>query len=52
MSRAEQQFKLRMPPELRTQVEQAAKEARRSLNAEIVLRLEATFTQVKQEAAQ
>lgn len=45
MSRADQQFKLRMPAALRAQVEQAAKDARRSLNAEIVVRLEASFTQ-------
>lgn len=52
MTRAEPQFKLRMPASLRAQVEQAAKDARGSLNVEILLRLEATFTQVKQEAAQ
>jgi len=52
MSRADQQFKLRMPAALRAQVEQAAKESRRSLNAEIVLRLEASFAQVKQEVSQ
>jgi hypothetical protein len=51
MSRADQQFKLRMPAALRAKVEQAAKEARRSLNAEIVLRLEASFAQVKQEVS-
>ncbi|WP_394239134.1 Arc family DNA-binding protein [Pseudomonas anguilliseptica] len=49
MSRTDAQFKLRMPAALRAQVTQAAKEARRSLNAEIVLRLEASFAQVKQE---
>lgn len=32
-----------MPPELRTQVEEAAKESGRSLNAEIVHRLEESF---------
>ncbi|MDX1296934.1 MAG: Arc family DNA-binding protein [Pseudomonas sp.] len=52
MSRTDPQFKLRMPPELRAQLEQTAKEARRSLNAEIVLRLEATFAQAKQEVSQ
>ena len=45
MSRADQQFKLRMPGALRAQVEHAAKDARRSLNAEIVIRLEASFAQ-------
>ena len=43
MSRADQQFKLRMPPALRAQVEQAAQTARRSLNAELVCRLEQSF---------
>ena len=52
MSRTDTQFKLRMPVALRTQVVQAAKEARRSLNAELVLRLEASFAQVKREATQ
>ncbi|OHC15252.1 MAG: hypothetical protein A2180_13580 [Pseudomonadales bacterium GWC2_63_15] len=32
-----------MPPELRTQAEQAAKAAGRSLNAELVARIEASF---------
>lgn len=48
MSRTDSQFKLRMPAELRAHVEQAAKQSRRSLNAEIVLRLEATFAQAGQ----
>jgi hypothetical protein len=52
MSRTDQQFKLRMPAALRAQVEQAAKEARRSLNAEIILRLETSFAQVKQGVSQ
>jgi hypothetical protein len=43
MSREDPQFKLRMPPELRTQAEQAAKAAGRSLNAELVARIEASF---------
>ncbi|MTZ14921.1 Arc family DNA-binding protein [Pseudomonas sp. JL972] len=45
MSRTDQQFKLRMPAALRAQVEQSAWAARRSLNAEIVIRLEASFAQ-------
>jgi hypothetical protein len=45
MSRTEQQFKLRLPPSLRVQVEHAAKAAHRSLNAELVIRLEQSFTQ-------
>lgn len=43
MSREDPQFKLRMPAELRTQAEQAAKAAGRSLNAELVARVEASF---------
>jgi len=51
MSRADQQFKLRMPAALRAQVEHAAKDVRRSLNAVIVIRLEASFAEeaTKQE---
>ena len=52
MSRTDPQFKLRMPTALRAQVEQAAKDARRSLNAEIVLRLEASFAQSTREVSQ
>ena len=37
------QFKLRMAPALRERVEQAAQAARRSLNAELVFRLEQSF---------
>ncbi|WP_278398534.1 Arc family DNA-binding protein [Stutzerimonas kunmingensis] len=43
MSREDPQFKLRMPPELRTQADQAAKAAGRSLNAELVARIESSF---------
>lgn len=43
MSREDPQFKLRMPGHLRDQAEQAAKASGRSLNAEIVTRLEASF---------
>lgn len=43
MSRTDPQFKLRMYPALRAQVEQAAQAARRSLNAELVFRLEQSF---------
>lgn len=44
MSRTDPQFKLRMPAALRSQVEQAANAARRSLNAELVFRLERSFS--------
>lgn len=43
MSREDPQFKLRMPAELRLQAEQAARAAGRSLNAELVARLEGSF---------
>ncbi|HFH4378482.1 TPA: Arc family DNA-binding protein [Pseudomonas aeruginosa] len=43
MSREDPQFKLRMPQELRIQAEQAAKAAGRSLNAELVARIESSF---------
>lgn len=43
MSREDPQFKLRMPTELRAQAEQSAKSAGRSLNAELVARLEASY---------
>jgi len=43
MSREDPQFKLRMPSQLRAQAEQSAKAAGRSLNAELVARLEASF---------
>lgn len=46
MSRTDQQFKLRMPAALRAQVERSAWAARRSLNAEIVIRLESSLAQV------
>lgn len=52
MSRTDQQFKLRMPPALRAQVEQAAEQANRSLNAEIVTRLQASFAQAKRKVSQ
>ncbi|MBA4272142.1 MAG: hypothetical protein C0438_03445 [Pseudomonas sp.] len=40
MSREDSQFKLRMPSDLRESIEEASREAKRSLNAEIVARLE------------
>ncbi|MEN6404382.1 MAG: Arc family DNA-binding protein [Armatimonadia bacterium] len=45
MSRDDPQFKLRLPIELRDRIEQAAKESKRSLNAEMVARLEMSFAQ-------
>lgn len=43
MSREDPQFKLRMPSKLRDQAEQSAKASGRSLNAELVARLESSF---------
>ncbi len=43
MSREDPQFKLRMPQALRLQAEQAAKAAGRSINAELVARIESSF---------
>lgn len=51
MSRTDPQFKLRMPPALRAQVQQAAEQANRSLNAEIVTRLQASFAKAKPEVS-
>lgn len=51
MSRTDPQFKLRMPPALRAQVELAAWKANRSLNAEIVTRLQASFAQATPEVS-
>ena len=51
MSRTDPQFKLRMPPDLRAQIELAAWKANRSLNAEIVTRLQASFVQTKPEVS-
>lgn len=42
-------MKLRMPPELRDQVEESAKANGRSMNAEIVHRLEQSFADQQQD---
>lgn len=47
MSRTDPQFKLRVPPELRAKIEQSAFASRRSMNAEVVIRLEASYAQDK-----
>lgn len=52
MSRTDPQFKLRMPSGLRNQIEEAAKATRRSMNAEVVIRLEASFAQGKPKQEQ
>ncbi|WP_204356889.1 MULTISPECIES: Arc family DNA-binding protein [Aeromonas] len=43
MSREHQQMRVRLPPELRDSLEQMAKKNGRSMNAEIVYRLQRTF---------
>lgn len=43
MARTDPQFNLRVPQELKQQVEDAAKESGRSINAEAVYRLEESF---------
>lgn len=43
MARSDQQFPLRLPPELKEKLENAAKESGRSKNAEAVYRLEESF---------
>lgn len=47
MSRTDPQFKLRMPLALRARVDQAAKASMRSLNAELVFRVEQSFEGVE-----
>ncbi|WP_147176573.1 Arc family DNA-binding protein [Pseudomonas sp. AG1028] len=46
MSRDDPQFKLRMPLELRARAESAANASGRSLNAELVARLETSFLSI------
>ena len=43
MARTDQQFPLRLPPELKEKLEDACKESGRSKNAEAVYRLEKSF---------
>lgn len=43
MQRADPQFKLRLPEKLKAQIELSAKNNHRSLNAEVVARLERSF---------
>lgn len=43
MARTDQQFPLRLPPELKEKLENACKESGRSKNAEAVYRLEKSF---------
>jgi hypothetical protein len=50
MARTDPPFKIRMPDELKARIEQAAISNRRSMNAEIVSRLDASFSQGSGEA--
>jgi len=43
MKQTDPQFKLRLPPELKVRIDQSAAENHRSINAEIVARLENSF---------
>jgi hypothetical protein len=43
MSREDPQMKIRFPPELKAEIEAAAKANSRSMNAEVVVRLLASF---------
>lgn len=52
MSRTDPQFKLRMPAALRAQVERSAWAEHRSLSAEVVIRLESSFSQVAPSASE
>ncbi|MBF0186581.1 MAG: Arc family DNA-binding protein [Magnetococcales bacterium] len=47
MARTDPQFKLRLPPELKQKIEQAAHENNRSMNAEMISRLESTLQEEK-----
>lgn len=43
MAQTDPQYKLRMPADLKAQIEEAAKRSGRTMNAEIVMRLKASF---------
>lgn len=47
MSREDPQFKLRLPAELKARIDQAAAENHRSINAELIARLESTFSETQ-----
>lgn len=52
MARTDPQFNLRVPQELKQQVEDAAKESGRSINAEAVHRLEESFLRATNSSSQ
>jgi hypothetical protein len=43
MSREHPQMRIRLPPELKEKIEEAAHDNRRSMNAEVIARLQASF---------
>lgn len=47
MKQTDPQFKLRLPPELKEELDAAAERSKRSLNAEIVSRLQSSFTEAR-----
>lgn len=49
MSREDPQLKIRLPPDLKEQVEEASKAAGRTINAEVVLRLRQSFESQRRE---
>lgn len=49
MSREDPQMKIRLPADLKDQIEAASKQSGRSMNAEIVARLEQSFKQGEEE---
>lgn len=52
MARTDQQFPLRLPPELREKLENACKESGRSKNAEAVYRLEQSFEKTQTQESE
>lgn len=50
MSREDPQMKIRLPADLKEEIEAAAKQSGRSMNAEIVARLEASFAPAQAKA--
>lgn len=52
MARTDQQFPLRLPPELKEKLENACKESGRSKNAEAVYRLEQSFEKTQSQESE
>ncbi|MFC0710727.1 Arc family DNA-binding protein [Azorhizophilus paspali] len=51
MKQTDPQFKLRLPAELKARIDQAAADSHRSINAEIVARLAASFEPARESSA-